>query len=155
MIMNPAISIYTLMVNILSLNLQFCSADGLYRKARFFFVIDRKVYPRHYFMSKEWKINFSWWYIDDEIYNLMKKKNFINEIPVQTVAITYVQFRTTQLLALSWALLQDTWVVLRLKTNVWNENHHCNTTLISYLHKILLLRKTGMDSNLIYLKGNK
>lgn len=36
--------------------IDFCSADGLYRKARFF-VIDGKVYPRHLISSKNWIIH--------------------------------------------------------------------------------------------------
>lgn len=47
--------------------IDFSSSDGLYRKARLF-VIDGVAYPRHYFISKGWKINFRHDMLEDECY---------------------------------------------------------------------------------------
>ena len=56
--------------------IDFSSFDGLYRKARFF-VIDGVAHPRHYFISKQWKINFRHDMLEDECY-AKEEEAFIN-----------------------------------------------------------------------------
>lgn len=131
--------------------IDFCSADGLYRKARFF-VIDGKVYPRHYFISKEWKINFRDDTIDDEIYN-NEEKNFINEISEVFYSFCNHIYKYLELnfFGIDCALLQDSRVVL-FETNV------CMRPFSSATQPYILSTQDTIKqafSNLIYLKGNK
>lgn len=127
--------------------IDFCSDDGLYRKARFF-VIDGKVYPRHFILSENWKIHASSKIIGlNESVTINEELDFINSPSNTLIQLCHHLYKHLELdfFGIDCALLPDNRAVL-FESNVCmrpfsiNPSIHLQTARerihIAYLNQI-------------------